>query len=435
MQELPEGESEGLSTEREGKGTPSDIPQQARSSRGNEEGYGTLQAESSRTDRGLSEEPSQQGCPKAICSDGQVQGSTTAVSSFGKRQGLSKKAVSSSQGDRGDSAENEGVEQQLQQDSSGQGAKPTLLDKREGCNQETTEGQELQKQPIRISSSAAIQREETSTTEGCSQHANGGGVGRDKSNLQESLLLLPSEETADERPSDSSFSRRQQHEGQHNSSLSELQFEEGQPAGFPSLTSHHLRDVWSFPTQPFGLEMCAACKRIYEPRQFARLAQADGRRVCRCGASDFLSHFATFPEALVERCILAGTPTAVCSKCGAPWARVVEATPEYRRLLDTTSERWFQRQTDPFKDGRKQDNTYSGISADYKTLGFRPTCTCSAPSQPALVLDPFVGSGTTCIVAKRLGRRSVGIDLSTEYLALAAYRLERTQSALGALGR
>jgi DNA modification methylase len=38
------------------------------------------------------------------------------------------------------------------------------------------------------------------------------------------------------------------------------------------------------------------------------------------------------------------------------------------------------------------------------------------------VLDPFVGSGTTALVARKHGRRATGIDLSSEYLAIAARR-------------
>ena len=40
-----------------------------------------------------------------------------------------------------------------------------------------------------------------------------------------------------------------------------------------------------------------------------------------------------------------------------------------------------------------------------------------------IVLDPFCGSGTTLAVAKRLGRRYIGIDISAEYVALSKRRL------------
>ena len=43
-----------------------------------------------------------------------------------------------------------------------------------------------------------------------------------------------------------------------------------------------------------------------------------------------------------------------------------------------------------------------------------------------VVLDPFNGSGTTCVAAKKHGRRYFGIDLSPEYCAIAEERLDRT---------
>lgn len=51
--------------------------------------------------------------------------------------------------------------------------------------------------------------------------------------------------------------------------------------------------------------------------------------------------------------------------------------------------------------------------------------TCLQASCPpgGVVLDPFLGSGTTALVAKRLGRQWIGIDCNAEYCALAERRL------------
>ena len=54
-----------------------------------------------------------------------------------------------------------------------------------------------------------------------------------------------------------------------------------------------------------------------------------------------------------------------------------------------------------------------------------------AASQPGdLILDPFCGSGTTGVVAARLNRRFVGLEIEGEFLQLAQSRIEdETQNA------
>ena len=52
-------------------------------------------------------------------------------------------------------------------------------------------------------------------------------------------------------------------------------------------------------------------------------------------------------------------------------------------------------------------------------------------TQPGdIVLDPFIGSGTTAIAAQRLGRDYVGIDINEEYCRMATERLVRKQLRL-----
>jgi hypothetical protein len=59
-----------------------------------------------------------------------------------------------------------------------------------------------------------------------------------------------------------------------------------------------------------------------------------------------------------------------------------------------------------------------------QTIGWQPSCTCNAGEPiPCTILDPFSGAGTVSLVADRLGRNSVGIELSAAYAAMARQRI------------
>lgn len=156
-----------------------------------------------------------------------------------------------------------------------------------------------------------------------------------------------------------------------------------EPKRDPSGMTGKLRDVWAIPPQPF-------------PE----------------------AHFATFPEALVKPCILAGTSEfGCCSVCGAP----------YERLVERKKSRVEGRRSKAYNPGavRRLDlpeRPGGFVGASAATVGWRSTCDCNAEVMPCTVLDPFGGSGTVSLVAKRIGRSSIYIDLNPRYCEMAVRR-------------
>lgn len=137
------------------------------------------------------------------------------------------------------------------------------------------------------------------------------------------------------------------------------------------------------------------------------------------------SHFAVFPEKLIEPCVLAGSPAQSCAECGAAWERVVEK--ESRPSVE--AERHKPNTAAAFG-GRDQSIHVTQSVLKSQTLGFRPTCTCNAGTLPSIILDPFGGAGTTTVVAAKHGRRAIMVELSEEYCEMAKQRIEKATAQL-----
>jgi hypothetical protein len=137
----------------------------------------------------------------------------------------------------------------------------------------------------------------------------------------------------------------------------------------------------------------------------------------------------------VEPCILAGSSErGCCPECGAPWRRTVE---KETRLEGNSAK--AGRPVEEINGNGKwsgvqqgNKNLKAGPCVTVKTTGWQPTCShphSESELVPAVILDPFSGSGTVCRVATRLGRRSIGIELNPEYVSISDRR-----NAQGGLG-
>jgi DNA modification methylase len=69
------------------------------------------------------------------------------------------------------------------------------------------------------------------------------------------------------------------------------------------------------------------------------------------------------------------------------------------------------------EDTQKRESHFAPYPEDLCKIPVLATC-----PEDGIVLDPFCGTGTTNLVAFQLGRRSLGIDVSEEYIALARDR-------------
>jgi DNA modification methylase len=134
-----------------------------------------------------------------------------------------------------------------------------------------------------------------------------------------------------------------------------------------------------------------------------------------------VDHFAAFPTEWPRRIITGWSPSGICTDCG-----------EGRRPLIArpAGSSWHNHGAD-VRSGQRQDGAARNKAYRARmAAGVGPTivgetCACSrssAPTRPAVVLDPFGGTGTTALVADVLGRHGISVDMSADYCRLAAWR-------------
>lgn len=141
-----------------------------------------------------------------------------------------------------------------------------------------------------------------------------------------------------------------------------------------------------------------------------------------------VDHFAAFPTEWPRRLILGWSPPGICVECG-----------EGRRSTVDKVRVGGSVRTEPDSSAVGAGRAPSGHMAVGAHSKFRTeatitgtACACdkpTAPTTPAVVLDPFGGTGTVALVARALGRYGVSCDLSADYQRLAKWRIWQSGQA------
>ncbi|WP_186061765.1 DNA-methyltransferase [Burkholderia gladioli] len=163
-------------------------------------------------------------------------------------------------------------------------------------------------------------------------------------------------------------------------------------------------------------------------------------------------HLAPFPDEIVRRAILLACPRASCPICGHIPERIFERTanldpnrPQAKRAMEIAEASGLTKahiaaiQATGISDAGKALKVQTGtgrnapevqkLAAEAKavlggyfreftfakkeTVGWT-TCNCGVSLNPGVVLDPFMGTGTSLAVANSMGRTAIGIDLAPE---------------------
>jgi DNA modification methylase len=169
-----------------------------------------------------------------------------------------------------------------------------------------------------------------------------------------------------------------------------------------------------------------------------------------------IDHFAAFPTEWPRRIIQGWSPRGICVECGEGRRPTSERDPIDPRFL-ASNKRGDGRGNVEVRGVSQSSILRTGLQAGQspptRITGYACACPAPtvereirefdhhsgemvtrvvevsdptwqpiAPTTPAVVLDPFGGTGTTALVAKALGRHGISVDMSADYCRLATWR-------------
>ena len=176
------------------------------------------------------------------------------------------------------------------------------------------------------------------------------------------------------------------------------------------------------PKHPNGVGVAVEAKHYDDMSQFV---PSDGMRnkrsVWTVTTKPYAeAHFATFPQDLIIPMIKAGCPEQVCKKCGKARERITEKG----ELENEREPRADNLNVIPGRDKVSRLNSKNMETLPKTFIGLTD-CGCNAGFTGGVVMDVFMGSGTTAITARTLGRHYLGIELNESYIKLAEDRLSQ----------
>jgi DNA modification methylase len=164
-----------------------------------------------------------------------------------------------------------------------------------------------------------------------------------------------------------------------------------------------------------------------------------------------VDHFAAYPTEWPRRIIQGWTPAGICLECGQGRRPVSDKILSFVRPPQNRKADWSNFHRADGANSKQQaigqpgensvtitgyvcacvpyidpSEIHNGLiipaspGLEFRTAG--SSTTILHPTRPAVVLDPFGGTGTTALVADVLGRHGISVDLSADYCRLARWR-------------